>query len=158
MPTSSPDSFLSELWVRRANEEATGRQETPEERAVALYLELKHAAAGNSRLEGLLRDVEAAALGYAGAIVALTQRRIEGADTNAIANADERRAMGHNRLIDALNILSRQWSEAGLDNSWRADIGLHREAVGAWGRAVAEFLRREGLKEEKPWAKTFANS
>ena len=43
----------------------------------------------------------------------------------AVENADPRERMLHNRFMDAVNILSRQMKELGLDNSWRGDEKIY---------------------------------
>ncbi|MBF8280456.1 MAG: hypothetical protein HW383_229 [Candidatus Magasanikbacteria bacterium] len=149
------DPWLAESWGRLAQEEV-GRKAEEEEKMeeeldrVLLYHKIKKEAAGHERLEKILASIEDAALEYAGTIDRGTLARLErdnglGEKTviDEIESADIRRRQAHNALIDDLNLLSRQFREASLDNRWRSDIGMNRDDVGAFAVAVAKLLLRE---------------
>ncbi len=64
------------------------------------------------------------------------RRMVHGEDVekykSGIKTADERERILHNAFIDAVNILSRNMKEFGLDNTWRSDeriYGLNPEAT-----------------------------
>ncbi len=60
-----------------------------------------------------------------------------------VQKCDEKRRDAHNRLIDDLNILSRQMKEMGLSNNWRANTRIYspspdgmREGVSRWAQKL----------------------
>jgi len=65
--------------------------------------------------------------------------------------ADRNRHYAHDRLADTLNILSRAFRNAGLNNEWRRDI-LDRDTLGQWGIAVAQLIYRKYEDERKNYA------
>ena len=140
-PSGNPggSEFLQELWRNRAELEHGEMNEN--ERAVRVYIDIKKAAKENLQLSKILKIVEDAVLNYMRLILRLNRAKLE-LDQNMIEKYDEHRRLGHNRLIDDVNMLSREFKKAGLDNSWRNDVGLSREAVGDWARQVAQFLEK----------------
>ena len=72
---------------------------------------------------------------------------------SGLAAIDSRRRIVHNRVIDLINILSRNYKKLGLNNSWRADTQLYdpsprsmRKRVGNWAVGIAAFLIKQGGK------------
>ena len=56
---------------------------------------------------------------------------------------DPRRTMVHNAFIDSANILSRNMTKQGEDNSWREVLGDDRKVIGDFACYVALFLALE---------------
>lgn len=52
------------------------------------------------------------------------------ADSEARRDMDSSRTRLHDRLIDAINILSREMARAGEDNGWRGELGNDRKYIG----------------------------
>lgn len=138
--------FLDELWERRAESE---RGKSYEETALQLYLDLKSKSEHNAILEPLFLDVEKSALRYLESMncLALHHRRDE--DIKLIEEADLNRRRAHDVFIDSVNILSREFKRAGLDNSWRRNIGLNRNSVAKWGEQIGVFLIEQAKREEE---------
>jgi hypothetical protein len=148
------EPFLRERWGEIAEkniQESTPQPEIP--RAVSTYLSIEEQI--NSlpddpekiKLEKLFATLNESILSYLIAIDRLTIHKLEGS-LDKIENAEIRRKLTHNVLIDNLNILSRQFAAAGLDNSWRSDVGSDRRDITRWVLAVAECVRGKTLKEE----------
>ena len=53
---------------------------------------------------------------------------------------DPTRSRAHDAFIDACNILSRNMSSAGEDNSWRETIGSDRKSIGDFACMLHYFL------------------
>lgn len=100
-----------------------------------------------AKLEKLVDVVRKSVLSYTRAIDRLSKHKL-GQDVGKIENADKMRTLAHEALMSNLNILSRQFLEADLDNSWRGDIGLDRRAVTRWAIGVTGMIRDEILEEE----------
>jgi len=56
---------------------------------------------------------------------------------------DETRRLIHNGLISVLDTLAKLHAKAGLDNSWRDDVGFDRKQVQIWAQNVMNHLSRE---------------
>lgn len=54
------------------------------------------------------------------------------ADSEERAGMERGRTAAHERLIDALNILSRNMQRAGEPVDWRAALGTDRRRIGDW--------------------------
>jgi hypothetical protein len=100
-----------------------------------------------AKLEKLVDAVRKSVLSYTRAIDRLAKHKL-GHDTSKIENADRMRTLAHEALMSNLNILSRQFADGDLDNSWRNDIGLDRRAVTRWAIGITETIRNEILEEE----------
>ena len=142
-PNENPGGgeFLQELWRHKSELEHGEMSEN--ERAVRVYIDIKKAIGKNNQLEKIFKTLEDAALNYMRLVLRLNRAKLESdPDPVMIEKYDEHRRLGHNRLIDDVNLLSREFKKAGLDNSWRNDVGLSREAIGDWARQVAQFLEK----------------
>lgn len=53
---------------------------------------------------------------------------------------DPARTRSHNALIDAFNILSREQSKCGEDNSWRGVLGDDRKEIGDMAAYLVLFM------------------
>ncbi len=147
------EPLLRELWGEyNENHE---REKTPEpeysreERAffsIREQIDSLKDEAQKKKLTTLFKALKKSVLEYTIAIDRLAKHKLQN-NIDRIEAADRRRSLSHNALIDNLNILSRQFNEAGLDNNWRDDIGLDRKRVTAWALAVAETIREEASKE-----------
>jgi len=127
---------LKELWERRAEDERSGK--SPEERDFGIFDEISAQAELSGDLKGYFGDLKDAIVRY-GELVATYERHL---GTENVSRADESRRITHNALVDKLNILSRESVKAGLDNSWRKDIGDSREQIGEWAKHVAGMLQK----------------
>lgn len=94
------------------------------------------------RLKKLFDELVTDIASYIRTIAVLKQRKID-QERTAILSADKLRQQAHTRLIDDLNILSRNFGDAGLDNLWRSDIGLTRKDATRWAVKVAQMLISE---------------
>lgn len=56
---------------------------------------------------------------------------------------DPSRTISHNAFIDSANILSRNMTKQGEDNSWRATLGDDRKVIGDFACYVALYLALE---------------
>lgn len=151
MPSPERD-FLKESWRKlEAGTEQETLEPTPEDDALDLYLDILAKAEGYPEIAELLEDVEDNALGYAQRILAIERAHITDEDKLGWQRLDEARRYSHDAFIDSLNILSRAFRKAHLDNSWRERIGRSREAVGEWGYLFAASISRQTLKEKGVW-------
>ena len=148
------EPFLSERWGEIAEkniQENTPQPEVP--RAISAYLSIEEQInsfpddSEKVKLEKLFTALNESLLSYLIAIDRLAIHKLDGS-VDKIENAEIRRKLTHNVLIDNLNILSRQFAAAGLDNSWRSDVGSDRRDITRWVLAVAEHVRGKALKEE----------
>lgn len=150
MPSSSENPFLQDSWNNLAEEtnEPLLNKDTV---AIETYLLIKAETDKNPHLSKILKQVEDAAIRYAKLVTGFTRTKMdfrEGSVTKEDIKAyDETRRLTHNRLIDEVNLLSREFKKAGLDNSWRNVVGLDRDEVGFWARKVAELFIDEDAKE-----------
>lgn len=78
-----------------------------------------------TQYQSLLDDLIKAAVSYA-------RIRVDWqlADQEKRREMDDLRSRAHTAFIDACNILSRNMRNVGEDNSWRAQIGQDRQAIG----------------------------
>ena len=142
--------FLSERWEEKSRTEQGLRslEDTQKERDIVLYERIQKEIAGSSEhLAGLLRAVERAAIRYRQSVNRFDHVRTRDAnraDMQAeLEETDRNRRAAHEVLIDSINILSRAYKKAGLDNDWRREIGVEREEVGRWGMAIANIIYRK---------------
>ena len=141
--------FLRDRWAERAMGERGERspEETRREQDIMTYLDVKKSAeAAGSLLTEILHNVERRAVRYRVAINSSEQNRIatqKGGDVKAFEGSDRNRQLAHNALIDEVNLLSRQFREAGLGNEWRRTIGLERDDIARWGGAVSQLIYRK---------------
>jgi len=87
----------------------------------------------NSKLVELQKSLYKAAIHYATIRAEWEFQSID--DRN-----DAARTIIHNRFIDSCNILSREQSQIGEDNSWRAAIGTDRKIMGDWACYLCCFI------------------
>ena len=127
---------LQELWEDKAEQERSGY--SPEERDFKIFERMSRQAEANEDLKDYFNDLKNAISRYSELVV--TYERNYG--TEIIEEIDEARLIAHNALIDKLNILSREFAKAGLDSSWRRDIGDSREQVSEWAMNVTEMLKQ----------------
>lgn len=135
--------YLNDRWLEKAREEKG--EEAPESRARRTFLDIRIKVENDKNLEEKLLDLEKSAVYYAKTVVRLHRAKFEEWEKEDIQNADERRRSAHNAFIDSINILSRNFAEKGLDNSWRRMVGFNREEMGLWAFEIADFLS-EGIK------------
>jgi hypothetical protein len=146
---SEVDPFVRERFAEIIEEREKENTPEPEvSRELRVYESIKNQIASldndttKSRLEKLFLALQKSILNYTIAIDRLSKHKLNG-KLDAIENADKRRSITHNVLIDDLNILSRQFDEAGLDNSWRADVGSDRRDITKWAIAITETVRQQ---------------
>jgi len=130
-----PDPFLRESWQRKATEERGVSDELKS--AEKIYLNISSESQKDPELQMLFSDVRDALIRYKRIIDEIRKSR-EGSAINDIEARDKNMHFAHNRLIDALNILSRQFRKRGLDNNWREEIGTSRPAVSSWAQEIDE--------------------
>lgn len=144
------DTFLRGRWEERAQHERG--EYTPEEEKrmqdIMQYIDIhKRAEEAGVPLLKFLEDVERYAIRYQRTINETARMRTDvrqgAAGVDHLTASDQNRKLAHTALVDAVNILSRQFREAGLDNEWRRSIGLERDDVGRWGEAIAAALYRK---------------
>lgn len=136
------NSFLGELWGDISEGEKGDKHEI--DPVMEIYFEMKEKAERNPELSELLKDVENCVLRYAASVAALGASKID-YKKEELGASDQNRRIAHDALIDALNILSRAFAKAGLDNRWRQMVGLDRKEVTEWGLKIANYLRQTTL-------------
>ena len=97
----------------------------------------KEATAYGEPLIDILSRVETTAIRYQ-----ITNHQLHLAKDKGVAaieEADRSRHFAHEALIDGVNLLSREFKKAGLDNEWRRDIH-DRNAIGEWGLTIAKWI------------------
>lgn len=141
------DPYLNNLWLDREREEKG--EELPESRAIGTFLDIRIKAENHEDLEKRLLDLEKSAIYYAKTVERLKSARFEGWEKEDIQSADERRRSAHNAFIDSVNILSRNFAEKGIDNSWRRMVGFSREEIGLWAFEIADFLGDEKISNNR---------
>ena len=139
------DPFLKEVWGRRAEEE---RGEKPiEEQHYELFLDVKEKVGSQEELKEFFDQLQESVLRYNASILRLSEAQFTEMSNKDIENADQSRRISHNALIANLDVLSRAFVKSGLDNEWRADIGLGREEASEWARNVAKILKNSVLEK-----------
>lgn len=121
-------------------------------REVEIFSHIKEETESNPDLGGLFRGMQSAIMRYAEIVNAHShfyakQRIFDEADRDRAMELDQRRHFAHESMMDSLNALSRACAKAGIDNSWRNDVGLERDKIGMWSLAVADHLKREALRQ-----------
>jgi murein endopeptidase len=134
--------FLQESWNRKAEEE---RAESAEEPGVRLFHSFENIAREYPALTEAVAEVKKAIGNYANAVAAHSYTNAQKLSKAEIETANQHRYVVHERLIDTVNRLSRDYRKAGLDNKWRnAIIGDSREQLGEWALAIArQALNRQ---------------
>ena len=168
-PEEDRSSFLKDAWIHHATEEGTPSDiadeyilnptgevaasdavdQEEDSAAVRLYVDIRETIRENPLLDqkqrvhlsSILHLVERACLRYAITVNDHVLAKQEKKPKEEIQSADQIRRFSHDRFIDEVNLLSRQYREAGLDNSWRNGVGSSREEIGAWGQKIADYLR-----------------
>ena len=141
--------FMQERWEEKARAEHAEltAQEERQEADISLYLDIKREAGhGGEALEKILRAVEEKAVRYRITVNLWGKARrgsVSEGSVDEFERLEQNRTLSHNALIDEVNLLSRQFREAGLDNEWRRTIGEGRDDVGRWALAVAQLIYRK---------------
>ena len=130
-----PNSFLRESWKRKAMAESGASNEV--KNAEKIYLNISSESQKNPELQTLFNSVKDALIRYKRIVNEIRKSR-DGSAIGDIEARDKNMHYAHNRLIDTLNILSRQFRERGLDNHWREEIGTSRPAVSSWAQEIDE--------------------
>jgi hypothetical protein len=88
-----------------------------------------------SSLQKLKHDLYESAVSY-------TNIRVEWlfADLEKKNTLDQQRTSSHNVFIDCCNILSRNMSKLGEDNSWRGELGNDRKTIGDFACYLVSIL------------------
>jgi hypothetical protein len=121
-------------------------------RDVEIFSHIKEETASDPELGQLFRGMQSAVMRYAEIVNAHShfyakQRIFDEADRDRAMELDQRRHFAHESMMDSLNALSRACAKAGIDNSWRNDVGLERDKIGMWSLVVADHLKREALSQ-----------
>lgn len=139
--------FLNAAW--QSHTENHKERENQAARELRIYNKIKTEAENHPELMKILTSLENASIRYLQTVDALSKVRIEKESKEIIYVRDQARRLAHNVYIDELNLLSRQFRAAGLDNEWRREIGLDRELAGHWARAIGEHLVDTKMEEYK---------
>lgn len=137
--------FLNTAW--QSHTENYKEKDNQAARELRIYDKIKTEAENQPELMKLLTDLENASIRYLQTVYALSKVKAEKRSEGIIFEYDQARKLAHNVCIDELNLLSRQFRAAGLDNEWRRQIGLDRELIGHWARAVGQYLVGASLEE-----------
>jgi hypothetical protein len=137
--------IFEERWQEIATKEKG--EEPMMDQAISTYLDIKVVQDKHPELNEKVANLEEAIIRYTMRLNDLAIARLE-ANQDIIQNMDQSRRLAHNRLIDELNILSREFAKLGLNNRWREKIGLSREQVEDWANAVYPIVCKEELKDE----------
>ena len=151
MPFAEKD-FLGELWGRKKEDELIA--EIPEDANFGIFLDLKVAAERDPGLAELVSELEDHLLRYAKAdstfLGAKLRWESEGSAPSTRRDfeiADRGKKAIHDSLISQLNIVSRAFHRASLDNNWRKKIGVDRNQIAVWALTVSDHLVADTLKE-----------
>ena len=151
MPFAEKD-FLGELWGRKKEDELIG--ENPEDINFGIFLDMKIAAERDPGIAELIDDLEKNLLRYAKAESAFLGAKLrwesEGSAPETRRDfevADRGKKAVHDSLISQLNVVSRAFHRANLDNNWRKKIGVDRNQIAAWALTVSDHLVADTLKE-----------
>lgn len=141
--------FTHESWERKINNEQEG--ENPEDSDLKTFEAIKEGSMKSPELREMMADVENAILRYGESVIKFDRSRIDVGEAamsrKDLENADVHRRTIHDALIDKLNVMSREFVRAKLDNSWRSVVGSDRSQIGQWALRVAENLKNSILKE-----------
>lgn len=140
-------SFLRERWEEKRREEVgeISPEQVRREKDLDIYLDLRKKTAENSDLSAALINIEKAAVRYRQTVNAFNKKRMGDSekDLAGLKESDEYRRLAHEVVIGEINVLSRLFRKAGLDNEWRRDIGLDRDDAGRWALTVAGLIYRK---------------
>lgn len=139
--------FLRNAW--QSHTENHKEKESEATRELRIYDKIKTEAEKYPKLIKILTSLENASIRYLQTVDTLAKAKLEKQSKAMIFEYDQARKSAHNVCIDELNLLSRQFLAAGLDNEWRRKIGLDRKLVGCWARAVGEHLVDARMEEYK---------
>ena len=151
MKIPTPEPLLAESWNRKHADEVGEEDEfraepkgRDEEAYEAIASQLASFPEGREKetIKKLFDQLKTDVAGYIRAMAVLQKNKLSG-EQAMIKHADTRRSQAHTRVIDDLNILSRAMAAAGLDNSWRSDIGLSRKDATRWAWKIAKTLISE---------------
>jgi len=148
MTKSTADPFLAEAWERKAESERGEDQNEFKGRDYDSYLSIITQI--DAMPSGKKKDIITKQMGclqkgiskYLRSIALLEEKKVS-EEVSAVENADTLRKQAHTGIVDDLNILSRAFLRAGLDNSWRSDIGLTRKDATRWAWKIAKMLSSE---------------
>jgi len=142
--------FLQASWQSHTENYTTENKERREvTRELRIYDTIRAVAEKHPQLTKILTDLENSSIRYLQTVDALAKAKVEKESKAIIEERDRARRSAHNVCIDGLNLLSRQFRAAGLDNEWRREIGLDRELIGHWARTVGKHLVDIGMEEYK---------
>lgn len=125
-----PDPFLRDSWSKKVDAERGA--ESSEDTANKIFNQIESNAIHEKELTQIFEAVKKDILRYRSTIERLKQFGNGGSSTKEIEEADQVRRMAHNRMVDDINLLSRQFRSKGMDNSWRREIGDTNEKIGSW--------------------------
>lgn len=128
-----PEPFLRASWGRK--NAAEKGEEDKETKGAGIWRSIELASGSDVLLRKIAGQIKKDILHYQSAIHAFKEARSEKETKGSIEEMElkyknENRA--HKRLVDDLNLLSRQFRQKGLSNQWREEIGLTDEEVGRW--------------------------
>ena len=149
---SYEDEILAKQFFRAAWQNHTEHyKEKASEvaRELRIYDKIKTETEKYPELIKILTSLENASIRYLQTVDALSKAKLEKQSKKIIFEYDRARKLAHDVCIDGLNLLSRQFRAAGLDNEWRREIGLDRELIGYWARAVGGYLVDTRMEEYK---------
>jgi len=129
-----PEPFLRDSW-NRDNDMGLGREDQ-ENSAHKIFKQIELDA---SRDKELLKYFEAAKKSiqrYKLVIQREKEAREGGLSAKEIEERNQIRRKTHDRMVDDLNLLSRQFQQKGVDNSWRRDLGQTNEQIGRWAERL----------------------
>lgn len=139
--------FLHAAWQGHA--ENYKEKESEGARELRIYNKIRAEVEKHPELLKILTALENASIRYLQVVDALAEARLVTEDKKIKEERDSARRSAHNVCIDDLNLLSRQFRAAGLDNEWRREIGCDRESIGCWALVVGKHLVGQRIKEYK---------
>lgn len=137
---------MAELWSNKAEEES-GKSEL--DHSARLFLNIQSQSTQDPELRILFDALVSSIKRYENVkrsfISAKTEEfeKADDIDKERIRNSDERRRIAHEALVSSLDALSRAFRKDGLNNEWRREIGLDRDAVAEWADHVSEIFPRQ---------------
>ncbi len=130
MPEYIPEPFLHESWD--GNKSAGHEGENQEDSANKIFNQIETDVRSDKELLKYFESAKKAMQRYRLVVQGEKEAREGGLSAKEIEERNQIRRRTHNRMVDDINLLSRQFQKKGLDNSWRRDLGQTNEQIGRW--------------------------
>jgi hypothetical protein len=159
--------FLEELWEDKADTENplkkhhfhhegdivkntnTDVEEESASEYIDAYLDIKNISETDNNTRLLFTEIQKSLVNYIRSIDILSKSRLNEEDKVTMERNDHNRRYAHDALISSLNALSRYCAGHKIDNNWRRVVGISREDVTIWAKAVIDIALKDIAQTEK---------